>query len=66
MTIFRHNQNKLLYTIAWCTPRRYTGGRYEAIPYKHDTWLTREGRNRRKGEFTAKMNLSDFTAVSEA
>ena len=59
MTIFRHNQNKLLYTIAWCTPRRYTGGWHEAIPYKHDTWLTR------KGEFTAKMSLSDFSAVSE-
>ena len=62
MTIFRHNQNKLLYTISWCTPRRYTGGWYEAIPYKHDTWLGRKGR---KGAFTTKMSLSDFTAVSE-
>ena len=59
MTIFRHNQNNLLYTIAKCTPRGNTGWHYEAIPYKHDTWLTR------KGKFTTKMSLSDFTAVSE-
>ena len=58
MTIFRHNQNNKLYTIAWCTPPRYTGGWYEAIPYNHNTFLSRNGK------FTAKMSLSDFTAVS--
>ena len=60
MTIFRHNQNNRLYTIAKCTPRGITGSYYEAIPYNHNTFLSRNG------VFTAKMNLSDFAAVSEA
>ncbi len=34
MTIFKHKTNKQLYYIYRVTPRMYTGGWYEAVPYK--------------------------------
>jgi len=55
MTIFRHNTNGLLYTIAWVNPPSYTGSWYEATPYNHNTLAYPRKKH---------VGLSAFTAIS--
>lgn len=67
MTLFRYNQNKLLYIIYLV--RNKAGKYYEVHPYKHNTYIgnKRPGVGRPKGVlFKGKMSLSDFEKVAIA